>query len=282
MMGGPLFHAFMMNAEDDEEHESVPQMNPFQKNKTTWNESEENYIFHMDVPGVKAHQITIEEKDGEIEVTAIRLSHDNEVSKTYQEILYVRPSAVDLSNTVATLDNGVLAIVVPKKSNEPLDIQVESAAPPEPTVDGNEFRASMDMPGVKTTDLKAQIRQDKVYVEATRQVGDRVVTIRRIIEVQPSSVDVGRARAFLQDGVLTFAAPILEENEAKSPGMRTIRVTPANDAGVPSAFASLSLNEDAGQGEEAPMVVETVAEDNDKEEWEKVNEDGKKAAGGNN
>ena len=274
------FHPFFMTAENEGEDKDFPQMNFSGNDKSTWNESEANYSFQMDVPGVKDNHITIEEKDGEIEVTAIRMSNDTEVSKTYQEIFFVRPSTADLANTVATLDNGVLEIIVPKKSNAPVEVEIENTSPYEPSVEFKEFRTSMDLPGVKLSDIKVQIRQDKAYIEATRQVGDHVIPIRRIIEVQVSSVDATNARAFLQDGVLTLVAPIQEndQEEIKPSGMRTIPVFTTNDAEVPSVFATLSLDEDAGKGEEAAMIVETVTEENEKEEWEKVNEDVNKPA----
>ncbi|CAB9498881.1 expressed unknown protein [Seminavis robusta] len=280
MRGGfPHFHPFFMAANESAEEDSSP-MSMFQKNKSTWNETEENYIFQMDVPGVKAHQITIEEKDGEVEVTAIRMNNKNEIEKTYQEILYVRPTTSDLANTVATLDNGVLTVIVPKKSNDPVNIETETTSPPEAT-DDKEFRISIDLPGVKAPDLKAHARQGKVYIEATRKIGDRVLKLHRTIETQDlASVDVAHARAFLQDGVFTLVVPsnqeeAMDSDEKKPAGMRTIWVTSEDE--VPAALASLYLDDKDEELKEA-MVVETVTED-DKEGWEQVNEDTKKPAG---
>lgn len=264
---------------DENQEEEAANMIFLQNNQTEWNESEDSFIFQMDVPGVKAHQISIEEKDGEIEVSAIRMSSEVEITKTYQETLYVRPSTSDLTNILATLDQGVLTIIVPKKSNDPIDIETESGSPPAVADDNEEFRTSVDLPGVKASDLKVRASQDKVYIKATRKIGDHLMIIRRTIEVQPSSVDATRARAFLGDGVFTFAAPYRKEDSdnQKPAGMRHILVTgAATDDEVPSAMASLRLDENTGKTDDTAMVVETVTED-DKEEWEEVGQNAKKS-----
>merc|ERR1719218_594481 len=120
------FHPYALNPmaaflfDDDDDDDMIPSasfLQQYTKNKARWNEEESNdsYTIDMDVPGVKLQQITVEETNGEIEITAIRVNNEGEVLDTYQDIFYVPPSAADLSNTTATLKDGVLTIKVPKK-----------------------------------------------------------------------------------------------------------------------------------------------------------------------
>lgn len=248
------------------------------KNKTRWIESEDNYTFEMDVPGVRPHQVVIEEKAGDIEVSAIRMKNESDIEKSYQESLYISPHKADLARAFATLIDGVLSLTVPKKNNEPVDLVPEGGAPPPETP--QEFRATLDLPGVKGSALQAQGREGKVYVEATRQLGRRTTTLKRVIEVQPPSAPMAQARVFLQDGVFTLLVPTQSEDmgELKPAGMRTIYVTQDE---VPEALATLSLEDESPKKEEGlkeAMVVETVLDEEDKAAWEQVNEDGKKLA----
>lgn len=249
---------------ENTEEEIAAQFFP-QKNKTRWNESEDNYTFEMDVPGVRPHQVVIEEKAGDIEVSAIRMKNESDIEKSYQESLYISPLKADLARTFATLIDGVLTLTVPKKHNDPVDLVPESRAPPPETLQA--FRASLDLPGVKASALKAQGREGKVYVEATRQLGRRTTTLKRVIEVQPASAPISQARVFLQDGVFTLVVPTQSEDadEQKPAGMRTIYVTQDE---VPEALATLSLEDETSKKEEGPkeaMVVETVLDEEDKE-----------------
>lgn len=254
----------MMNEFNNSDEEEQVAAALFGKDKTRWNETESNFTFEMDVPGVKAHHITIEEKEGEIEVTALRMK-DQEVAQTFQNVFYVRPSKANLSGVVATLSDGVLTIAVPKKIQEPLELAVKQEAAPAAAEEGQEFRVSLDLPGVKPANLKIQARDDKVYVEATRSVGDRTIRIRRMVHVEPSNADTSQAQLFLQDGVFTMIAPVPEGGNSKSGALRTIRV----QEDVPE-MGSLSLDEN-GENEGGSMVVETVAET--EQDWEAVGQD---------
>jgi len=275
------------------------------KTKSRWNESDDAYTFEMDIPGVKARHVTIEEKNGEMEITAIRMSRNGEeVLQTYQEVLYVRPSTSNLAQATATLHDGVLTLTVPKtKRPEPFKVVVESDTPPAPAAveameeedTKTEFRVALDLPGVKVKDLQVQVRHNQehhptVFLEATRTLGGRTMMTRRLIHVRPTTTDMTQARAFLQDGVFTLLAPIptvatnddQDANaEAKPAAMRTILVTDGEmeeeEEEVPSV-AALNLNEDKTtnvDGEEE-MKVETVVEAD--HGWEEVNDSAKKSS----
>jgi len=274
--GHPRFAScpfFSGDADASEEEQAVAAL--FGKDKSRWDESDTHYTFQMDVPGVKAHQVTIEEKDGEIEVAAIRTSGE-EVTKTYQDVFYIRPSKSDLSGLVATLNEGVLMVTVPKKNQEPLALAVEAGSAPNEAAEGQEFRFSMDLPGVKLADIKVQVHEEKIHLEASRNVGERNMLLRRTTEVNdPANTDMSQARAFLGDGVFTMIASItspaaMEEDAASKPGaVKTFYVQEFEDV-AEAALESLTLDDKNQKDKEGSMVVETVTEDKD---WEDVKEE---------
>jgi HSP20 family molecular chaperone IbpA len=227
---------------------------PFMENKARVTDSGESFEIRMDVPGVKAEKITIEEKDGEIEVVAIRMN-GVEVSKTYQEILYVDPLKADLSQAEATLKEGVLAVKVPKKIKpDSIQVEVVVSQPPSPTEE--EFRVSVDLPGVKASDLVIKIRDDALLLRGRRSLGENTFELRRLFET-PRSADMTQARAFLVDGVFTLVAP---QVESPTTPLRTIPV----HTEIPSV-ASLRINDEQ---QEDDIMVETVEE----KEWEHVDD----------
>ena len=271
----------------DQDTAAIVNLYPFMKHKARVTETKECFTVQMDVPGVKAHQVTIEEKDGEIEITAIRMVDDKnnqKVAHTYQEILYVNKSSANFDGAVAALNNGVLTITVPKKENLLQDHVIVTEAshppPPLPAEDSNDnsfFRMSFDLPGVYPSDLIVKVDQEQNHVTVTgnRTIGGRpnAITIRRVFEIKPS-VDVSQARSYLQGGVFTFISPtIVGSSNGPSP-MRNIYVTSADKDPIVHSVASLHLNDgDNGHDHERDGTDETMENG-----WERVtaDEDAKK------
>ena len=254
--------------------------------KGRWNDDSTNYSFQLDIPGVLAHNITIEELNGDIEVTAIRFdTTTGDIFKTYQDTFYLKPTEAILSDTTAILKDGVLTILVPKKKpEEPVQVEVESTSPPPSVayVDKTEFRITVDLPGVKTDDITVQYGPSTdgkaVHLEARRLMDDGTIRYtRRTFDLgnQAATSNMALARAFLQDGIFTLVAPPIHgitdsESTADSTAMRMIAVTEENGHGqsvAPSAFAALRLSGE--DGETNAMVVDTVSASEEKE-WEQV------------
>ena len=280
----PVLHAVLFGTDTQTEEDEATRLS-FVENKARWNEAEEDhYSFQLDVPGVMANHVTIEETNGEMEVTAIRFdSLTGDVTKSYKEIFYIKPQAAVLSDTRATLKDGVLTIVVPKKKpQEPIEMEIEIVSPPPPSASASVtyFRVTLDLPGVKIGNIHVHAHEDKLHILASRTIGDRVMNIRRIFEIQPST-DMTQARAFLQDGVFTFLAPIVAVDNAAS-ATDSAAVTTRNipvveehdedDCGVPPSFAFLNLKEDQEEkadNNENKMAVQTAVE-SDEKEWEQI------------
>lgn len=235
-------------------------------NKATFDEKEEAFMIRMDVPGVKPDQITIEEKDGEMEIVAIRMN-TNQVADTYQDVMYVDPYKADMDRATAYLTEGVLTIKIPKKVTvDSLELKAVATTPPEPDTSANEFHLTADIPGVKPSDLKLKVTNDYLFVRGERSIGQHVVITRRKFEI-PRGVDMASARAYLMDGVFTVLAPKLE---LKPSALRTIHVNEApcmEDLHIDDA-------EDAKKepAEDEIMVETVVAEETEEKEWEQVDE----------
>lgn len=248
--------------EDDESLRSA-----FLENKASVCELDKDYIIHMDVPGVKAQQVSIEEKDGEVEITAIRLTQDGDIAKTYQEILFVDPKKADFANTKAVLSNGVLTVAVPKIVEDIIEVTINTDDSPLPVVNENIFQYSMDLPGVPSSTIQVKIHNDKLLVSGERKLGDRDIPIRRSVEIS-SSVETSQARAFLQHGVFTLVAPKKEGIEAGVKTESVLRTIVVEDQSMIPSFDSLNL-----RSNKKDEIQEKSVED---EDWDTVMDEDQK------
>jgi len=233
--------------------------------KAFTDESDQSFITRMEVPGVKAKHVTIEEKDGEIEITAIRLDVNGELLKIYQEVLYFSPHKSDLSNVRATLTNGILTLTIPKNLAVKEDVEVETAETPIDLPE-NTFRFSLDLPGIAASNLSVKVRDDKVLLQGRRTCGNKPMLVHRVYDAPPT-IDTSQTRALLQDGVFTFLAPVHEKDTNSS--IRTIFVEEESFLEPSIAQINLADTEKNDRDKEKEMTtVETV----DKDEWEKISD----------
>jgi len=265
--GESLFAAFLEDAAT------------FKEQKTRTSSDDKAHVVRMDVPGVKSDRISIEEKNGEIEITAFRMRGE-EVAKVYQEVFYLNPFRFDIDQGKATLTNGVLTLTIPKNQAGSLKtIDVESASVPSDLPTSNIFQHTLDLPGVSASSLEVKLIEECVHLTGKRSLGDKRVLVQRSFEVPPS-MDTLQARALLQDGVFTFLAPIHNTEEGH---LRTIFVQEAMEV-ESAAMAEMKISEEATSGSKTkgdePMEedkgdvnVETVNEDaeaKDTDSWEEV------------
>jgi len=235
-----LFAAFLEQASEE-----LHLPGGFHPNKEVRNEeSNKAHIVRMDVPGVKADRITIEEQNGEVEITAVRMQ-GKEVTKVYQEVFYLNPYQFDFEQTKATLTNGVLVVNIPKNEEESNSL-VEVESTPVPTdLDSNVFVHSLDLPGVAASSLEVQIVKDQVHLRGKRSLGDKRIRVQRSFEVPPSMSTL-QARALLQDGVFTFLAPIPPSHEGRG-FLRHIWVQEGEEEEemeVEASVATMKISED--------------------------------------
>ena len=261
---------------DDFLSDALLGVNNSTKHKAKIEESDEMHMIRMDVPGCKSDRVTIEEKDGEIEITAVRVGLDGKTNKIYQDILYLNPNTCDFSTTKATLKNGVLTITVPKKHVN-RQVEVESSLP----AAGDYFdpnsvhHFTMDLPGLDATAVEVKIHNGDVLLKAERNISigskEKTIVIKRRLELPPSA-NLDESKAFLQDGVFTFVTPTttaqsnnMDEDDKKNSVMRNIFVEDENSAAaaaIEAAIEGMNLNADEAK--------EETEQEASKEEWEQV------------
>lgn len=276
---GPRFHPFLMMHPAAGFPAGCGDNNLFagsdNNNKATVHESDDAVTIRMDVPGVKAHQITIEEKDGEVEIVAIRMEGPQVVAKTYQDVLFVDPYKFNVEQADARLNEGVLMLRIPKKiAVDSLDIEAVAMHPPsvaQETTTTNEFRITKDLPGVKAGQLKIKVSNDTLMIKGERKFGDQTVVMRGMFDI-PRGTEMTQAKAYLVDGVFTLVAPKVE---LASTPLRTIYVNEMPFMETLHIDAQDDQGENAKDNhEEDETMVETVGEE---KEWEHV-DDSKPAA----
>eukprot|EP00980_Cylindrotheca_fusiformis_P008128 scaffold1727_cov133-Cylindrotheca_fusiformis.AAC.31 len=245
-------------------YEEDEALHPIRNNKARTEESEEAQIIHMDIPGVKGNRVSIEEKNGEIEITAVRVDAEGQVSKIYQEILYVNPFRSDIENSRATVSNGVLTLTIPKNEKSTKTLEVESSSIPS-DLPSDIFRYSTDLPGVAASGLEVEMTHDTVQLRGKRIIGDKRILVERSFEVPPS-MDTNQARALMQDGVFTFLAPI-HKNEEDAP-LRTILVEDGME--IEPAVAGLKIGDDDDNNGMNQVETVDVEEDRNGGSWEQI------------
>lgn len=125
----------------------------------------------------------------------------------------------------------------------------------------SELRVSMDLPGLKPSDLNITVDNGMLRVTGARRfVSSDGSTIKKTridksFSLDMQTIDVDRVKANLSDGVLTVTAP----KHAK-PKPRTITITTGTDD-------SLAIDKDKST---EIVTVETVTEEEGKEASEKT------------
>ena len=231
MAFGPRFHPYMGcgggGGRHFGRHSATAAAADASDNKARITEIENAYVIQMDVPGVKLEALTVEEKNGEIEIVAIRTHPVTfDVIDTYQDVLYLNPYKVDFTQVDAKLHQGVLTIRIPKKNNLNLD-KIKIVTTPVPS-DENVL-VTADIPGVTPNDLELKIHDDELLLTAIRRVPtsmshkkeqggeeedneedddnhNNVWMIRRHFDLSPRA-NLAGVRGYLTDGVFTLATP---------------------------------------------------------------------------
>lgn len=209
-------------------------------------DSGDAYTFSLDLPGIKRSDAKVELRDGVLRVEAERRLGNNGSAKQVQHFL-LKDHLIDQEAVKANLADGVLTITVPKKANAtPVIIRVVAGSPPESTEDAKEVRLTLDLPGVKASDLKLELHPGSISLHAERKVGGRVTAIDKHFAVDQTRVDFSAFNAFMEDGILTITG---YRKDAPEP-----IAIPVSDASTPPTTAI-----ESAKGEE--VVVETVPDE---------------------
>lgn len=192
------------------------------------NENDKHYQMILDVPGVKVSDIEIEMQDK----NTLRISAERKMPKQplvkYLQRFSVDGKIFNTSEVSAELEYGVLTISMLKKEPlEPIAIPITPSYPPKVESDKVKTIISMDLPGVKSSDLELALHEEIIFMRANRNYGDNVVSLRKKFALDGSNVDESKIQGYLCDGVLTVIAPVVdtEENSKDLNSNRVIHVT---------------------------------------------------------
>jgi len=179
-------------------------------------DKDDKYLFTMDIPGVKEGDVNVTVQGTKLKVAAERKRDDNVVVSQYLQEFELDNKTADTKHIQATLKDGVLTIMVPKKhikeSPQPsrFEVKVESTDAP---VEDDSIRLTFDFPGVKVADMKVSIDDGKLILDAERKrMEGSPIKFHRTMNLDCRVVDTDRVQAFLADGVLTL---ILGRKEAE-------------------------------------------------------------------
>jgi HSP20 family molecular chaperone IbpA len=260
-------------------------------NKRLYRSEDENKVsWALDMPGVKAADVSIEHDvfDELLKIHADR-KKGGEVMLQYVQAIQLDETIFNTSKIDAELIDGVLTVSVQKKSQaeepKPVDVDVKSAEAPEHAKnekgESNEWRISIDMPGVKASNVTVHYEAGELKVVGKRVRGEASVHVGRNFMINPKLVDVNSLEGYLSDGVL-----VLKAIKKEKAGPRKVKVSTtaksANEAEQDVAMASDANNDnienmnvdykDAQQvdstNKDSEVNVETV--DDKEDEWHEV------------
>jgi HSP20 family molecular chaperone IbpA len=177
-------------------------------------QQDDNIVYSLDLPGIKASDAKIEIKNGVLSVQAERKAGNN-YTKYAQQFL-IKESDVDSQNVKADLAHGVLTITIPKKEEaKPLAIPVAAGYAPEKANNDKVVRFTVDLPGVKPSDVTMELKDETISLHATRKVFDKETIMDRYLSIDRTKIDPTSFEAYLADGVLTVTGTKRDEPEPK-------------------------------------------------------------------
>ena len=174
-------------------------------------DTEDKYTISFDLPGVKIQDVKLQVKDSVLHVTAERKAGDKTVAKLAQHFA-LDENLVDPALLRASLTDGVLTITAPKKEEPaPVVVSIQTSEPP--AVDEAGLHLTLDVPGIKASDMKVEFHKGKLSVSGERiktsvQGKRQIVSkVNRYFQIKEKLLDSLKIQAFLSDGVLTVTAP---------------------------------------------------------------------------
>lgn len=219
----------------------------------------------LDVPGVKSDGVQISFHESVVTVDTVRSGSDakEDIQKSTHRFL-VNEKLIEHDKFQASLKDGVLTITVPKSVDAvPEAIPIATHEAPEPLDDDHDFRFAIDLPGVKSSDLKLEVKHSTIHLHAERKIGERVSSIDKHFEFTKTTVDAKGFKAFLVNGVLTVVGLKKEAPEPQSIQLSdTLNLPlPSPNSHESDVVTETTVTEShASSKKEEFVVVETVAE----------------------
>jgi HSP20 family molecular chaperone IbpA len=223
-----LAYDFCDSLESKGRHICSKDKNVIKKYEIINNENE--YKLTIDVPGLKTSNLKANVGSDNISVSIYSdeiIDKESKASLVWSKSFQVDSKTTDLSQAKAYLSHGVLTITAQKKprplpQSVPVLTDTSSVLEAEKSLSSksNNFTMTLDLPGVRETDVRVVLCNDKVIeIDATRlkrsNDGNAVKKLRysESFEVNPDKVDTAQLKATLVNGVLTMCAPLKPRQE---------------------------------------------------------------------
>jgi HSP20 family molecular chaperone IbpA len=179
----------------------------------TTDEDETMMRLSIEIPGVKHSDLKVTLEEG----TTLHVrgwKRGKEFDKTFR----IDTDKIHSSELTANLSHGILLVQAPKLPKPTPQTLTIISSPAESTnsdtVSDADVLVSMDMPGVRTTNLTVKtVYVDQRYVvldiQGSRTTGDnkKKIRISKMILVDSDTHNLDELKACLSDGVLTITAP---------------------------------------------------------------------------
>lgn len=166
-----------------------------------------SYQIHFDLPGVKHTDIGVD------------IMYENIVRVYMIQYLYIRKNfGVNVSNMRAAIQDGVLILDIPKEVPPSKQIEIN-------VTEMNDFDnffqkdenifMKLDLPGIKTSDIKIQIHEENMYIHGKRSVttSNRFIHIRKTLSIDTKLII--KMKSFLVNGVLIMTIPNADHDEGQ-------------------------------------------------------------------
>jgi HSP20 family molecular chaperone IbpA len=174
-------------------------------------ETKDSYRFVFDLPGVKEDDVEIVLEGNFLRLKAERKSGDTVVRK-HDEKFVIHRAHIEATEIVSVLEDGVLTVTLKKsEAMKPFHVQVIGSDPPAPSDESTGLLLTIDVPGVKASDASVEYKDGYLHVQYKRKNQEST----RKYAVNPSTLDLAKAEAYLADGVLTIKAPARPAKKVK-------------------------------------------------------------------
>jgi len=192
-----------------------------------FSESKDGIRLSIDLPGVKNKDVNVEFENDTLCISGIRYHHHHHhhdpchrsSQKSFLRRFAIDGNVVDTSNTKANLVDGVLVITAPKKAkeedrivpittNQHTSLSIPADQDGENKDNNNTFTIVVDVPGVKSSDLKVDIIEDGKIMRVAGHRHGRAPFVRLFsIDNAKETIDTSKLEGSLADGVLVLKAP---------------------------------------------------------------------------
>lgn len=208
-----------LNGETNTKTESKPASLSIRGHDTELTSNQSSFTLTVDLPGVRLSDLKLQVvgEKGVLVITADRTT--GESTKKYFHQFPLDEETMDTANIRASFVDGVLEITIPKQDKvkaEPIMVPVkkvnalsEQATEASPSSSEKQELVVMDMPGVKSENVKIEFFERRLHVQAERRKGDTTTKkYHRVFSINTKRIDVTQMEGYLSDGVLTLVAPL--------------------------------------------------------------------------